>query len=79
MFDLVSRKLVRVELAGVEPGPTPGVQVRARAGAEIEIVTDGPLRTPALIRLSIDPSVLRELPGVDDKTVRWELVVLSES
>ncbi|TCN43066.1 hypothetical protein EV644_102298 [Kribbella orskensis] len=79
MFDLVSRKLVRVELAGIEPGPTPGVQVRARAGAEIEIVTDGPLRTPALIRLSIDPSVLRELPGVDDKTVRWELVVQSES
>jgi hypothetical protein len=78
MSDLVSRNLVRVELAGIEPGATPGVQVRARAGAEIEIVTDGPLWTPALIRLSIDPSVLRRLPGVDDKTVRWELVVQSE-
>jgi hypothetical protein len=78
MSDLVSRNLVRVELAGVEPGAMPGVQVRARAGAEIEIVTDGPLRTPALVRLSIDPSILRELPGVDDQTVRWELVVQSE-
>lgn len=78
MADLVSRNLVRVELAGIEPGATPGVQVRARAGAEIEIVTDGPVMAPALIRLSIDPSVLRELPGVDDKTVRWELVVQSE-
>lgn len=78
MSDLVSRNLVRVELAGIEAGAMPGVQVRARAGAEIEIVTDGPLRTPALVRLSIDPSVLRELPGVDDKTVRWELVVQSE-
>jgi len=78
MVDLVDRNRVQVELAGVEPGATPGVQVRARAGAEIEIVTDGPLRAPALIRLSIDPSVLRDLPGVDDKTVRWELVVHSE-
>ena len=74
MVDLVGRKLVQVELAGVEPGATPGVQVRARADAEIEIVTDGPLTMPALIRLSIDAAVLRQLPGVDDKTVRWELV-----
>lgn len=79
MSELVSRTLVKVELAGVEPGPTPGVQVRARAGAEIEIVTDGPLAVPALIRLSIDPSVLREVPGVDDKTIRWDLVAYAES
>lgn len=74
MVDLVSRNLVQVELAGIGPGATPGVQVRARAGAEIEIVTDGPLRVPALVRLSIDPSSLRGVPGVDDKTVRWDLV-----
>lgn len=79
MFDLVSRNLVQVELVGAEPGPTPGVQVRARAGAEIEIVTDGPLAVPALIRLSVDPSVLREVPGADGKTVRWDLVVRAES
>jgi hypothetical protein len=79
MSELVSRNLVRVELAGIEPGPMPSVRVRARADAEIEIVTDGPLQTPALIRLSIDPSALRELPGVDDQTVRWELVARSES
>ena len=75
MFDLVSRNLVQVELVGAEPGPAPGVQVRAQAGAEIEIVTDGPLAAPALIRLSVDPSVLREVPGADGKTVRWDLVV----
>jgi hypothetical protein len=74
MFDLVSRNLVQVELVGAEPGPTPGVQVRARAGAEIEIVTDGPLTVPALIRLSVDPSV-----GADGKSVRWDLVVRAES
>jgi hypothetical protein len=79
MFELVSRNLVQVELAGVEPGPTPGVQVRARAGAEIEIVTDAPLAVPALIRLSVDPSVLREVPGVHDRTVRWDLVVRAEA
>jgi hypothetical protein len=74
MFDLVDRNLVQVELAGVEGGPTPGVQVRARGGAEIEIITDGPLTVPALVRLSIDPSSLRGVPGVDDQTVSWELV-----
>ncbi|TDD27238.1 hypothetical protein E1218_10965 [Kribbella turkmenica] len=74
MADLVSRNLVQVELAGIGSGATPGVQVRARAGAEIEIVTDGPLRVPALVRLSIDPASLRGVPGVDDKTVRWDLV-----
>lgn len=75
MFDLVSRNLVQVELAGIGAGATtPGVQVRAREGAEIEIVTDGPLTVPALVRLSIDPSSLRGVPGVDDKTVSWELV-----
>ncbi|TDO35739.1 hypothetical protein EV643_12111 [Kribbella sp. VKM Ac-2527] len=79
MADLVSRNLVQVELVGVEPGATPGVQVRAREDAEIEIVTDGPLTGPALIRLSIDPAVLREVPGVDDRTVRWDLVVRAES
>jgi hypothetical protein len=79
MFELVSRDLVQVELVGAEPGPTPGVQVRARADAEIEIVTDGPLTVPALIRLSVDPSVLRELPGAEGRTVRWDLVVRAES
>jgi hypothetical protein len=74
MFDLVSRNLVQVELAGIGAGATPGVQVLARVGAEIEIVTDGPLTVPALVRLSIDPSSLRGVPGVDDKTVCWELV-----
>lgn len=74
MFDLVSRNLVQVELAGIGAAATPGVQVRARAGAEIEIVIDGPLTVPALVRLSIDPSSLRGVPGVDDKRVRWELV-----
>jgi hypothetical protein len=75
MFDLVSRNLVRVELVGAEPGPTPGVRVRAHSGAEIEIVTDGPLTVPALVRLSIEPSVLNEVPGADGKAVRWDLVV----
>ena len=74
MADLVSRNLVQVELAGIGAGATPGVQVRARAGAEIEIVTDGPLRVPTLVRLSIDPASLRGVPGVDDKTVRWDIV-----
>jgi hypothetical protein len=79
MFDLVSRNLVQVELVGAEPGPTPGVQVRAHAGAQIEIVTDGPLAVPALIRLSVDPSVLRDVPGADGKTVRWDLVLRADS
>jgi hypothetical protein len=75
---LVSRNLVQVELVGVEPGPTPGVQVRARGGAEIEIVTDGPLAVPALVRLSVDPSVVRDLLDIEDGTVRWDLVVRAE-
>jgi hypothetical protein len=55
------------------------MRARAHAGAEIEIVTDGPLAVPALIRLSVDPSVLREVPGAGGKTVRWDLVVRPES
>lgn len=74
MFDLVDRKLVKVELVGTEPGPAPTVEVRARAGTEIEIVTDGPLRSPALVRLSVDPSVLREVPGANGKAVHWDIV-----
>jgi hypothetical protein len=78
MANLVSRNLVQVELVGVEPGPTPGVQVRAREDAEIEIVTDGPLAVPALVRLSIEPSVVRELLDIEDGTVRWDLTVRVE-
>jgi len=79
MSDLASRNLVQVELVGIEPGPTPGVQVRAHAGAEIEIVTDGPLAAPALIRLSVDPSAVGDLLDIDDGTVRWDLVVRAGS
>lgn len=75
MFDLVSRGVVQVELVGVESSSMPTVKVRALAGTEIEIRTDGPLTAPALIRLSIDPSVLLEVPGAEGGTVRWDLVV----
>ncbi|GAB3814028.1 hypothetical protein [Kribbella italica] len=75
MFDLVDQNLVHVELAGVEPGPVPEVRIRARADAEIEIVTDGPLEVPVLVRLSVDSSVLQSVPGADGGTVRWDLVV----
>lgn len=75
MFDLVSRKLVLVELVSVEGGPMPGVKLKARPGAEIEIVTDGPLSAPALVRLSIDKTALQEVPGMRGKAVRWELLV----
>jgi hypothetical protein len=80
MAELVSRNAVQVELAGIEAGPVPGVQVRALQDTEIEIVTDGPVTAPALVRLTVDGSALGELPGIDDgATVRWDLVVRAGS
>ncbi|TDU89340.1 hypothetical protein EV138_2904 [Kribbella voronezhensis] len=80
MADLVSRNVVQVELAGLEAGPVPGVQVRAQQGTEIEIVTDGPLTVPALVRLTVDPSGLSEVPDIaEGATVRWDLVVRAGS
>lgn len=79
MADLVSRNVVQVEVVGAEPGPTPSVQVRALADAELEIVVDGPLTVPVLIRLSVDPSGLQEALGTVGATVRWDLVVRAES
>ncbi|WP_112241485.1 hypothetical protein [Kribbella monticola] len=80
MADLVGRNVVQVELAGLEAGPVPGVQVRAQEGTEVEIVTDGPLTVPALVRLTVDPSGLGDVPDIaEGATVRWDLVVRAGS
>jgi hypothetical protein len=75
MAGLVSQHVVQVELAGLEPGATPGIQVRALSDAEIEIVTDGPLTVPALIRLSVDSSALGDVLDLEEPKVRWDLVL----
>jgi hypothetical protein len=74
MADLVQRNLVAVELVALEGGTVPGVTVRARPDAGLEIVVDGPLPGPVLVRLSIDENAFAGVPDIRGRAVRWELV-----